>query len=137
METRTRIRSSLTFEFSYFRAVARRYLQRYDTDSEMCETVYRCSLGLGFWQAGVGGWISGPAGSDGTLCTPQFRGFLEGPSKGERRLRATARTKDNRNGSNILQFADVSQAGFLFDLDWLVCVSGFFGHASGFFGPTT
>ena len=26
--------------------------------------------------------------------------------------------------------------GFILELDWLDCASGFFGHASGFFGPT-
>ena len=27
-------------------------------------------------------------------------------------------------------------SAFLLELDWLVCASGYFGHASGFFGPT-
>ena len=28
------------------------------------------------------------------------------------------------------------EPAFMLELDWLVCASGFFGHASGFIGPT-
>ena len=31
----------------------------------------------------------------------------------------------------------VWQTAFMLELEWLVCASGFFGRASGFFGPTT
>ena len=33
--------------------------------------------------------------------------------------------------------APCSCPGFLLELDWLVCASSFFGHAGGYFGPTT